>query len=166
MQSVPCAIALGSNLGDSQTILESALETLDRTWGISTVQRSHVYSTKALTLPGSPSQPDYLNQCALLKTTLTPHELLQALLAIELQFGRVRQQQWSARTLDLDLLLFDDVVLDTPDLQIPHPRMLDRAFVLVPLAEIASDWVEPVTGIAIGQLAKLVDRSGVKQVIT
>lgn len=166
MQSVPCAIALGSNLGDSQTILKSALETLDRTLGISVMQRSHVYLTKALTLPDSPSQPDYFNQCACLKTTLTPPELLAALLAIELQFGRVRQQQWSARTLDLDLLLFNDVVLNTPDLQIPHPRMLDRAFVLVPLAEIASDWVEPVTGTMLGQLAKLVDRSGVKQVIT
>ena len=166
MRPVLCAIALGSNLGDSKTILKSALETLDRTPGISVEQRSHVYSTKALTLPDSPPQPDYLNQCALLKTTLTPHELLQALLAIELRFGRVRQQQWSARTLDLDLLLFDDVVLDTPDLQIPHPRMRDRAFVLVPLAEIAAEWVEPVMGVTISQLAQLVDRSGVRQSIT
>ncbi len=166
MQPVLCAIALGSNLGDSQTILKSALETLARTPRITVEKRSHVYSTKALTLPDSSPQPDYLNQCALMKTTLVPHELLQVLLAIELQFGRVRQQQWSARTLDLDLLLFDDVVLNTPDLQIPHPRMRDRAFVLVPLAEIASDWVEPVTGIAIGQLAQLIDRSGVGQAIT
>ena len=166
MQPALCTIALGSNLGDSQTILKSALETLDRTPGISVEQRSHLYSTKALTLPDSPPQPDYLNQCALLKTTLTPHELLQALLAIELQFGRVRQQQWGARTLDLDLLLLDDVVLNLPDLQIPHPRMRDRAFVLVPLAEIAADWVEPVTGVTIGQLAQLVDRSEVRQVIT
>ena len=166
MRPVLCAIALGSNLGDSKTILKSALETLDLTPGISVEQRSHVYSTKALTLPDSPPQPDYLNQCALLKTTLTPHELLQALLAIELRFGRVRQQQWSARTLDLDLLLFDDVVLDTPDLQIPHPRMRDRAFVLVPLAEIAAEWVEPVMGVTISQLAQLVDRSGVRQSIT
>ncbi|MCY7320971.1 MAG: 2-amino-4-hydroxy-6-hydroxymethyldihydropteridine diphosphokinase [Phormidesmis sp. CAN_BIN36] len=166
MQPVLCAVALGSNLGDSKTILKAALQTLDRTPGITVEKRSHVYSTKALTLPDSSPQPDYLNQCALLKTTLVPHELLQVLLAIELQFGRVRQQQWSARTLDLDLLLFDDVVLNMPDLQIPHPRMRDRAFVLVPLAEIASDWVEPVTGIAIGQLAQLVDRSGVGQAIT
>ena len=166
MQYLPCAIALGSNLGDSQTILKLALETLDRTPGISVMQRSSVYSTKALILPDSLPQPDYLNQCALLKTTLTPHELLQALLGVELQFGRVRQQRWSARTLDLDLLLFDDVILNTSDLQIPHPRMLDRAFVLVPLAEIASDWVEPKTGATIAQLARLVDRSGVKQAIS
>ena len=166
MQPVSCAIALGSNLGDSQTILKSALKTLDRTPGINVVQRSHLYLTKALTLPDSPPQPDYLNQCALLKTTLMPHELLQALLAIELQFGRVRQQRWSARTLDLDLLLFDDVILDTSDLQIPHPRMCDRAFVLVPLAEIAPDWVEPVTGATIAQLVQLVGRSGIRQATT
>lgn len=166
MQSVPCAIALGSNLGDSQTILKSALETLDRTPGISVEQRSHGYLTKALTLPDSPPQPDYLNQCALLKTTFTPPELLQTLLAIERQFGRVRQQQWSARTLDLDLLLFNDVILNTPDLQIPHPRMRDRAFVLVPLAEIAPNWVDPVTGATIDQLAQQVDHSGIKQVVT
>ncbi len=166
MQFVPCAVALGSNLGDSQTILKSALETLDRTPGIRLGQRSHGYLTKALTLPGSPPQPDYLNQCALLETTFTPHELLQTLLAVERQFGRVRQQRWSARTLDLDLLLFDDVILNTPDLQIPHPRMRDRAFVLVPLAEIAPDWVDPVTGATIAQLAQRVDHLGIKQAIT
>jgi 2-amino-4-hydroxy-6-hydroxymethyldihydropteridine diphosphokinase len=165
LQSALCAVALGSNLGDSQTILKSALETLDRTPGISVEQRSHGYLTKALTLPDSPPQPDYLNQCALLKTTLTPHELLHALLEVERQFGRVRQQRWSARTLDLDMLLFDDGILNTPDLQIPHPRMLDRAFVLVPLAEIAPDWVEPVTGATIAQLAQRVDHSGIKQAI-
>ncbi len=166
MQSALCAVALGSNLGDSQTILKSALETLDRTLGISVEQQSHGYLTKALTLPDSPPQPDYLNQCALLNTMLTPHELLYALLEVERQFGRVRQQRWSARTLDLDLLLFDDVILNTPDLQIPHPRMCDRAFVLVPLAEIAPDWVEPVTGATVAQLAQRVDHSGIKQAVT
>ncbi len=166
MQSALCAVALGSNLGDSQTILKSALEALDRTPGISVEQQSHGYLTKALTLPDSPPQPDYLNQCALLKTTLIPHELLHALLEVERQFGRVRQQRWSARTLDLDVLLFDDVILNTPDLQIPHPRMLDRAFVLVPLAEIAPNWVEPVTGVTIAQLAQRVDHSGIKLATT
>ncbi len=166
MHSVLCAVALGSNLGDSQTILKSALETLDRTPGIRVEQRSQGYLTKALTLPDSPPQPDYLNQCALLNTTLTPHELLYALLEVERQFGRVRQQRWSARTLDLDLLLFDDVILNTPDLQIPHARMRDRAFVLVPLAEIAPNWVEPVTRVTIAQLAQRVDHSGIRQAIS
>jgi 2-amino-4-hydroxy-6-hydroxymethyldihydropteridine diphosphokinase len=163
VESVNCAIALGSNLGDSQTILESALEALDRSMGINLGKRSHWYQTKAVTLPDSPPQPDYLNGCALLKTTLTPTQLLHTLLSIETQFGRVRQEQWGPRTLDLDLLLFNDVILNTNHLKIPHPRMIDRAFVLVPLAEIAPDWIEPISGQAIAQLAQALDHSDLKK---
>jgi len=163
MEPVNCAIALGSNLGDSQLILESALETLDRSVGISVEKRSHWYQTKAVTLPDSLPQPNYLNGCALLKTTLTPDQLLQTLLSIETQFGRIRQAQWAPRTLDLDLLLFNDVILNTTHLKIPHPRMSDRAFVLVPLAEIAPDWIEPISGQAIAQLAQLLDPSDLKK---
>jgi 2-amino-4-hydroxy-6-hydroxymethyldihydropteridine diphosphokinase len=83
------------------------------------------------------------------------------MLAIEQQFGRVRRERNGPRTLDLDLLLFDDLVLDTPTLQIPHPRMSERAFVLVPLAEIAGDWIEPVSGKAIAKLVQAVDCSEV-----
>jgi 2-amino-4-hydroxy-6-hydroxymethyldihydropteridine diphosphokinase len=86
---------------------------------------------------------------------------MQILLQIETHFGRVRRERWGARRLDLDLLLFNHVILDSPDLTIPHPRMNDRAFVLVPLAEIAAEWIEPTTGMAIAQLAQLVDCSGV-----
>ncbi|MGV0026748.1 2-amino-4-hydroxy-6-hydroxymethyldihydropteridine diphosphokinase [Phormidesmis priestleyi] len=163
MKSANCAIALGSNLGNSQLILESALKALDRSLGISVEKRSHWYQTKAVTLPNSPPQPDYLNGCALLKTTLTPAQLLQTLLSIETQFGRVRHEQWGPRTLDLDLLLFNDVILNTNHLKIPHPRMVDRAFVLVPLAEIAPDWLEPVSGKAIAQLAQALDPSDLKK---
>ncbi|KAM3089817.1 2-amino-4-hydroxy-6-hydroxymethyldihydropteridine diphosphokinase [Phormidesmis sp. 146-35] len=163
MEFVDCAIALGSNLGDSQLILDAALERLDRSMGIKVETRSHWYQTKAVTLPDSPPQPDYLNGCALLKTTLTPDQLLQTLLSIETQFGRIRQEQWGPRTLDLDLLLFNDVILNTAHLKIPHPRMSDRAFVLVPLAEIAPDWIEPVSGRAIAQLAQMLDPSDLKK---
>ncbi|MGB5899195.1 MAG: 2-amino-4-hydroxy-6-hydroxymethyldihydropteridine diphosphokinase, partial [Geitlerinemataceae cyanobacterium] len=83
------------------------------------------------------------------------------LLAIEDKFNRVRQERWGPRTLDLDVLLFGDLILETPDLQIPHPRMNERAFVLVPLTEIAPDWIEPVSGKTIAQLVEKVDRSGV-----
>ena len=82
--------------------------------------------------------------------------------AIELQFGRVRTAKNAARTLDLDLLLYDDLILNSPNLTIPHPRMSERAFVLVPLAEIAPDWIEPVSGVKIAQLWRSVDTSGVK----
>ncbi|MGB3192462.1 MAG: 2-amino-4-hydroxy-6-hydroxymethyldihydropteridine diphosphokinase, partial [Limnoraphis sp.] len=151
------AIALGSNLGDSRATLENTLKTIDQTPGI-TVK---TYSSWYKTAPIGPSQPDYLNGCAVLEVQLTPQELLTTLLAIEDKFGRVRQERWGARTLDLDVLLFGDLILETPKLQIPHPRMTERAFVLVPLAEIAPDWVEPVSGKVISQLVEKVDSSGV-----
>ncbi len=153
------AIALGSNLGDSRTLLESALTALETTEGIVLKARSHWYQTKAV----GPPQPDYLNGCALLQTNLTPQTLLTTLLAIEQQFGRIRRERNGPRTLDLDLLLFDQLILDTPSLQIPHPRMTERAFVLVPLLEIAPDWIEPVSGKAIAELIQAVDYSEVKR---
>jgi 2-amino-4-hydroxy-6-hydroxymethyldihydropteridine diphosphokinase len=159
--STSVAIALGSNLGHSLTILESALKNLNQTPGIRLEARSRWYQTK----PVGPPQPDYLNGCALLKVALTPEALLHTLLQIEAQFGRVRRERNGPRTLDLDLLLFDDLVLDSPNLQIPHPRMTARAFVLVPLAEIAPDWIEPVSGKAIAELVQTVDCSGVKELV-
>ncbi|MBW4574387.1 MAG: 2-amino-4-hydroxy-6-hydroxymethyldihydropteridine diphosphokinase [Aphanothece sp. CMT-3BRIN-NPC111] len=161
MKSSQSAIALGSNLGDSQTILESALNTLAKTSGITLQAKSSWYKTA----PVGPPQPDYLNGCALLEAQLTPQKLLETLLKIETLFGRTRQEHWGPRILDLDLLLFDDLILETPTLQLPHPRMRERAFVLVPLAEIAPDWVEPVSGIAIAQLLQAVDCSGVRRLM-
>ncbi|MGB3559916.1 MAG: 2-amino-4-hydroxy-6-hydroxymethyldihydropteridine diphosphokinase [Geitlerinemataceae cyanobacterium] len=151
------AIALGSNLGDSHATLEAAVTTLEGTSGITVKACSNWYKTA----PIGPSQPDYLNGCALLEVQLSPQELLRTLLAIEDKFNRVRQERWGPRTLDLDVLLFGDLILETPDLQIPHPRMNERAFVLVPLTEIAPDWIEPVSGKTIAQLVEKVDRSGV-----
>ncbi len=160
-----CAIALGSNLGDSLTILGGAIAALGQTPGITVQKQSPWYRTKAVTLPHSPPQPDYLNGCAILQTRLAPAPLLQTLLTIEAQFGRKRHELWGARTLDLDLLLFDDVILHSADLQIPHPRMVDRAFVLVPLAEIAPDWIEPISQRAIADLAQALDCSDVKKLV-
>jgi 2-amino-4-hydroxy-6-hydroxymethyldihydropteridine diphosphokinase len=152
------AIALGSNLGHSLQILESAVATLDKMPEISVQARSHWYQTKAV----GPPQPDYLNGCLVLDTTLSPQALLQVLLEVEKQAGRIRRERWGPRTLDLDLLLYEDWILHTPDLDIPHPRMGDRAFVLVPLAEIAPDWIEPISGKAIADLVQTVDCSEVK----
>jgi len=156
-----CAIALGSNLGDSYTILEAALETLAATPDIILQARSSWYQTKAV----GPPQPDYINGCALLHVQKSPQQLLEILLEIENKFGRVRSGRWGPRSLDLDLLLYDDLILDTPTLSLPHPHMSERAFVLVPLAEIAPDWIEPVSAKAIAELVQAVDCSGVKKMI-
>jgi 2-amino-4-hydroxy-6-hydroxymethyldihydropteridine diphosphokinase len=154
------AISLGSNLGDSYSILEAALKALSETPGIILQARSHWYQTVAV----GPPQPDFLNGCALVRVSLSPQALLETLLETETRLGRVRHQRWGPRTLDLDLLLYDDLILNTPALQLPHPRMYERAFVLVPLAEIAPDWVEPVSGKAIAELVQAVDCTGVRRV--
>lgn len=161
MKSTKCAIALGSNLGDSLTILKSAIETLNNSPEIEVKSHSSWYQTA----PVGPPQPDYINACAILEVTLEPQQLLAKLLEIEIKFNRIRQEKWGPRTLDLDLLLYDNLVLETPTLTLPHPRMTERAFVLVPLAEIAPDWVHPVTGSAIAQIVQTADFSGIEKII-
>jgi 2-amino-4-hydroxy-6-hydroxymethyldihydropteridine diphosphokinase len=153
MSSSLCAIALGSNLGDSCQIVQAAIAHLASLPEIKIVRVSRWYCTKAITLEAGTVQPDYINGCAILAVKLTPSALLAMLLATEIQFGRERRERWGARTLDLDLLLYEDYVVDTPSLTIPHPRMGDRAFVLLPLAEIAPDWVHPISGCTISKLA-------------
>ncbi|NUN64544.1 2-amino-4-hydroxy-6-hydroxymethyldihydropteridine diphosphokinase [Pseudanabaena biceps] len=153
-----CAIALGSNLsseiGDSQQIVQAAIAQLANHPEIELIKVSRWYRTKAVTLPNSEPQPDYINGCAVLQTLLNPFQLLQSLFYTEQSFGRERRERWGARTLDLDLLLYGDRLIDTPELVLPHPRMSDRAFVLLPLAEIAADWIHPATGLTIAKLAK------------
>ncbi|NJL66671.1 MAG: 2-amino-4-hydroxy-6-hydroxymethyldihydropteridine diphosphokinase [Microcoleus sp. SM1_3_4] len=159
MKLTKCAIALGSNLGDSLEILKSAIETLNNQPEVSVISRSSWYQTA----PIGPPQPDYINACVILEVTLEPEELLVKLLETETKFNRIRREKWGPRTLDLDLLLYDNLILETPTLTLPHPRMAERAFVLVPLAEIASDWVHPVTGSAIDRLLLAVNCSGVQK---
>jgi 2-amino-4-hydroxy-6-hydroxymethyldihydropteridine diphosphokinase len=143
------AIGLGSNLGDRRATLVAALQVLQDLQGIRLLARSCWYRTA----PVGPAQPDYLNACALLEVSLTAEALLQCLLETEARFGRVRRERWGPRHLDLDLLLYNRQTLDTPQLQRPHPRLRERAFVLLPLAEIAAQWIDPVTGLSIAVLA-------------
>ncbi|OCR00223.1 2-amino-4-hydroxy-6-hydroxymethyldihydropteridine diphosphokinase [Oscillatoriales cyanobacterium USR001] len=159
MKLIKAAIALGSNLGDSLITLQSAIETLNNTPGIIVKARSSWYQTA----PVGPPQPDYINACAILQIKLEPQQLLEKLLEIEIRFGRQRREKWGPRTLDLDLLLYDNLILETPPLVLPHPRMTERAFVLVPLAEIAPDWVHPIKGKTITEILNNVERSGVKK---
>ncbi|MGF1569743.1 MAG: 2-amino-4-hydroxy-6-hydroxymethyldihydropteridine diphosphokinase [Nodosilinea sp.] len=157
--SIPCAIALGSNLGDSPRLLETALQHLHQPPALQLTARSSLYQT----IPIGPPQPDIINGCALMTTTLSPQALLTTLLQIEQTFGRIRNERWGPRSLDLDLLFYGQTVLSTPDLQIPHPRLRERAFVLVPLAEIAPGWIDPVTGQSIAALCAAISPAGVKR---
>jgi 2-amino-4-hydroxy-6-hydroxymethyldihydropteridine diphosphokinase len=143
------AIALGANLGDCRANLEGALAALDASPGVRLLARSRWYRSA----PVGPPQPDYVNGCALLAVALEPEALLERLLATERRYGRARGERWGPRNLDLDLLLMGDRRLSTPQLTLPHPRLQERAFVLVPLAEIAPAWIDPISGRSVAELA-------------
>lgn len=141
------AIALGSNLGDRQAHLDLAVDRLRQ--HLSDFRVSTFHETDPV---GVGAQPRFLNAAATGVTTLSAGELLELLLAIEAERGRKRPHPGAARTLDLDLILYGDEVIEAPGLQVPHPRFRERAFVLAPLAEIAPDWRDPVTGATIAEL--------------
>ena len=141
------AVALGSNLGDRERTLLDAVAALSP--HLHDVRVSTFYDTAPI---GVANQPRFLNAAATGVTTLVPRELLAALLDIERQFGRVRSTPNAARTLDLDLILYGDVVIAEPGIVVPHPRFRERQFVLEPLAELAADWMDPVTGLSVGAL--------------
>jgi len=133
-------VGLGSNLDNPHFQLDSAVDALRQTKNISAVVCSHYYSSKAV---GPGEQPDYVNAAIKCATSLSPIELLTELQRIENAHGRQRKVRWGARTLDLDLLLYDDVCLDEPTLQIPHPEIRNRNFVLYPLQDLNSQLVFP-----------------------
>jgi len=126
-------IGLGANLGDAQSTLHAVLDQLRDTAGILDCRSSHFYRTAPIDATG----PDYINAVAALDTTLVPLDLLDVLQRLENQHGRQRPYKNAPRTLDLDLLLYGDTVMDTQRLTLPHPRMHHRAFVLAPLSEVA-----------------------------
>lgn len=132
-------IALGSNLGDKEKNLRRALLLLTQQ-GVEVVRVSSFLSTEPY---GVTDQPQFLNAVACVRTSLAPLALLDVLLATELAMGRVRLRHWGERNIDLDLLLYEDVVLDTLRLRLPHPDMQNRDFVLLPLAEIAPELKHP-----------------------
>nr|WP_251006400.1 2-amino-4-hydroxy-6-hydroxymethyldihydropteridine diphosphokinase [Stenotrophomonas sp. ISL-67] len=138
-------IGLGANLGDAAQTLRAAFEAMAALPLTTLRARSQLYSTPAW---GNEDQPAFVNAAALLDTGLEPIVLLDALLRIEREFGRVRDAavHWGPRTLDLDLLLFGDAVIDLPQLKVPHPYLHERAFALLPLAEIAPEAVIPGQG--------------------
>jgi 2-amino-4-hydroxy-6-hydroxymethyldihydropteridine diphosphokinase len=129
-------VALGANLADPVAQVRAALAALTRLPNSSLLRASSLYRTAPVGIHG---QPDFINAVALLQTKLTPETLLATLFDVEAQFGRRRDFHHAPRTLDLDLLLFDEQVIDSPVLQLPHPRMHLRAFVIAPLVEISPD---------------------------
>ena len=150
-------IGLGSNLGDRPRNLSGALQRLATVGTVTEI--SSVYETKPWGVEGY--QPRYLNQAAAVSTTLDPLEVVTELLAIEYSLGRAREDKNASRTLDLDLLLHGTSVLTASGVTVPHPRLHERAFVLIPLGEIAPDLFHPVLKRSISELVAETDRSGI-----
>lgn len=147
---ITACIAFGSNLGDRHATLAGAYAVFIAHPAIAPLARSRLFETAPVGGPGG--QGRFLNTVLKIETTLSPHDLLAHCTAVERQFKRERVIRWDARTLDLDVLLYGDAVIDTPDLEVPHPRMHERRFVLAPLADVAAEVTHPVLGESIASL--------------
>jgi 2-amino-4-hydroxy-6-hydroxymethyldihydropteridine diphosphokinase len=152
-------IALGTNLGERLSNLRAAIESLPP--DVKVVAESHVYETPPW---GYEDQPPFLNMVVKAKTDLEPEVLLKYLKGIEVELGREKSIRWGPRLIDLDILFYDDLVIDTPPLVIPHPRLHERAFVLVPLGDIALDFVHPVFHERVRELLAKVDVGGIARI--
>ena len=149
-------IALGTNIGDRAENMQQALKELESIMQVE--ERSPIYETPPW---GLVDQPDFLNQVVRGETELSPVELIKALKEIEAEMGRVPTIRYGPRLIDLDLLFYDDLVFETEKLSIPHPRMRGRAFVLVPLADLAPEIIHPVYGETVIEMLAEVDPAGI-----
>jgi 2-amino-4-hydroxy-6-hydroxymethyldihydropteridine diphosphokinase len=150
-------IALGTNLGDRSTNLRVAIEAMPPE--IHVLAESHVYETPPW---GYEDQPAFLNMVIKAETELGPEALLKYLKQLEVELGREQNFRWGPRLIDLDILFYDDLTLDSPPLVIPHPRLQERAFVLVPLADVAAKYMHPLLRKRVWELLQEVDVSGIK----
>jgi 2-amino-4-hydroxy-6-hydroxymethyldihydropteridine diphosphokinase len=153
-------LALGGNVGDVRVTLARAIAMLCERGDIRLLARSSDYLTPPW---GVEDQPPFVNLCIAVDTTLIPHALLARAQAVERAFGRDRahEQRWGPRSLDIDILTYDDLVLNEPDLTLPHPRLNERAFVLVPLAEIAPARI--IAGVRVDDALARLDTAGIKK---
>jgi 2-amino-4-hydroxy-6-hydroxymethyldihydropteridine diphosphokinase len=154
-------VGLGSNLGDREAQIRLAIDELARLPGTRLSRASSLYDSEPV---GEVEQPNFLNAVAQLDSELTARQLLWNLLLVERRLGRVRTTRWGPRAIDLDLLLYGDLVVDEPDLQVPHPELTRRSFVLVPLVELDPMLIHPVTGLTmLHHLSLLKTRPPVKR---
>ena len=151
-EAVRAAIALGSNVGDPERQVRAAFDEIDALPQTHVLARSPLYRTAPV---GYAGQPDFINACALVETSLAPRALLEALLRLEKQHGRVREIRNGPRTLDLDIVLYGDRSIQEPSLTVPHPRAHERKFVLEPLVDVWPDAMIPGRGKAKELLARL-----------
>jgi 2-amino-4-hydroxy-6-hydroxymethyldihydropteridine diphosphokinase len=152
-------LGLGSNLGDREGYLRQGVEGIRRR-GVHGVALSALYETDPV---GYPHQPPFLNMALCAHTPLSPHEVLEVCRAVEGEAGRTRPFPNAPRTLDVDILLYGEVAMTSPSLTLPHPRLHERAFVLIPLCDLAPDVVHPCLGLPLGALARRVGGEGVRR---
>lgn len=151
-------LSLGSNIGDRWAYFSAAINKLQEK--IEDINKSSIYETKPW---GKTDQPSFLNMCVSGRTTLEPDQLLRFLKSIEAESGRSHAEKWGPREIDIDILFYEDEILDKDGLKIPHPHIAERAFVLVPLAEVAPDFVHPVLKKTVSELAGSIGSSGVER---
>ncbi len=152
-------LSLGTNLGDRLHALDMALHTMPSAAELTILAKSRVYETPPW---GYEDQPAFLNMVVKAESVQAPQVLLTHLKMVETDLGRLPSFHWGPRAIDIDILFYDNVILDTPTLVIPHPRIQERAFVLVPLGEIAPNLLHPVLGETVSQLRSRLDTSRIK----
>ncbi|QQD84677.1 2-amino-4-hydroxy-6-hydroxymethyldihydropteridine diphosphokinase [Jeotgalicoccus sp. ATCC 8456] len=147
-------LGLGSNIGDREESLRQALKKISEVPGITVTKISSRYETKPY---GKTDQPDFINMAVELETNLTPLDLLEVVLGIERELGRVRKETWGPRSIDIDVLLYEDLELDLTDLKVPHPEMHLRSFVIDPMSEIAPKREHPTLKMTIEEIKNKLD---------
>lgn len=140
----------GSNIGNRIKYLKDALNKTEKAFGKS-LATSSIYQTQAWGFSG---QPDFLNMAAIYETNIQPEDVLKAIKNIEIETGRIHREHWHERELDIDIIFYDNQIIEKPDVHIPHPRMHERNFVLVPLNEICPDYIHPVFKVSVSHLLK------------
>jgi 2-amino-4-hydroxy-6-hydroxymethyldihydropteridine diphosphokinase len=162
MQAAVAYIGIGSNLGDKILNCKDSIARIDGTSGCEVTACSDLFKTEP---EGVAGQQWYVNCVVEVKTERTPRELFDSLMAIELEMGRIRTEKWGSRIIDLDLLIFGEQVLDSPDLVVPHPLLHTRRFVLEPLVQVAPELVHPILNVTIRRLLNELPRESYVEIL-